>query len=573
MRPVPRSRHVLALVIFSAVAAGYGYLASVDTRLSPTQFHLGTAALKRHAPDLFPHDVIYGRSQMWQVQPPMFLAIMETVLVPTDYRDPTLPFRVLVFVVTLGYLCGMYSLLRRQCRSWSVSVFVAVLSSAVTDALGRATWGVGSLSSITPEGLCFAATPLVVVAFLTYAARWRVIIVFAVVGALGNIHLPTALSLTIILLVAYLVQRRFSAGGWGMAVACAICAALAAAPYVWYYAALRQSVARLDMAFCAGGGIQGLSLAASGLLYGAGRLMEDLAKLAMVVAAPVVLTAVVLSRVERFRVRDLGFWISWMAGVVGIVVICHGVALALAATDRAPYPSTDFLRVSAFIMLPLYALLAQAVTNLFRIFRTHRALVRWACAVVMLIWMLPSDNVRKLRHWALATATTFMAREDRPAAVQRHRERDERHRELVNIADWARAHTSREAMFLTDSIEFRMRARRSILVSRRDLPLFHRLTPHKLPDWYRCLYRQQELLHGAEERCDGPGLVALARDISRRCGFKEGVPWYVIVRRAAAPGTAAPMTDVQPKEGPARWGRYYKVYRLPVAGPTTQGDR
>ena len=138
MRPVPRSRHLVALAIFVAVAALYAYLAATDYRMDDEQFHLATAALRREKPELLRTDLIYGRSRMWQAHPPMFLAILETILSPSDYRDLTLPFRILVGILTLVYLCGMYALLRRQCRRYSEQTLATThWPSAAGSTVGR----------------------------------------------------------------------------------------------------------------------------------------------------------------------------------------------------------------------------------------------------------------------------------------------------------------------------------------------------------------------------------------------------------------------------------------------------
>ncbi len=45
MRPVPQSRHLLAVLFFAGVSAVTGYLASVEDRLTPTQVSIAAAAV------------------------------------------------------------------------------------------------------------------------------------------------------------------------------------------------------------------------------------------------------------------------------------------------------------------------------------------------------------------------------------------------------------------------------------------------------------------------------------------------------------------------------------------------
>ena len=236
MRPVPRSRHLLAVMVFAAVAAASAYLASMDHRLSSAQVNIATAAVKRHDPAAFPHDLVFGEGKLWLFHTPAFQSLLELVLVPTGYHNLHLPFRVMAGVVTVLYLCGMYALLFAQCRSWSISAFVAVLSGG--------DGGVGSLESMTPAGLCTAVYPLIVLGVARYSrpargepltGQWRLLLVFAVVGFTGNLHLPTAMNMTLILLIAYMARQSFSPRCLPIAIGCGLASLVAAQPLAGYY--------------------------------------------------------------------------------------------------------------------------------------------------------------------------------------------------------------------------------------------------------------------------------------------------------------------------------------------------
>lgn len=529
----------------------------MDYRMADEQVHLGTSAMKRQDPDLFGADLIYGRSRMWQAHPPIFLAILETILVPGHYRDLTLPFRVLVGAVTLVYLCGMYVLLWRQCRSWSVSAFVAVLSSAVIRTLGGSHWGIGSLGSITPAGLCVALTPLVVLAFMKYADQWRLLLVFAAVGGLGNLHTSSAVNLTIVLLIVYLARRRFAVSAWPMAIGCALCAAAAATPYAWYYLALRRSIMLSGLTIGSGQIMTAVEIAASATPYPSGELLKPVINWLLQISVPAVASAVVLSRHERFRVRALGFWLALGAASVLVAFMGYGAAYVASLFRDAPGPSLDALGATKVAMLPLYALLAQTITNLFRMLRSHRALVRWGCVALAAAWMIPSDNVRVLRHAAMDTATMFMDEDNKPGNVQRHHERDNRQRELAAIADWAREHSDPRAMFITGRIEFRMMARRSILFGEDDVSYIYRLAPEELPRWQRWVFRQHLLLHGPQAG-DPKALDELVDELAAEPHFKIVRQWFVVLP-AAATKNPDPKKEINPQE---KWGGCYKLYRL-----------
>lgn len=563
----------MALAIFVAASGLYGYLASVDYRMADEQVHLATSAMKRQDPDLFGADLIYGRSRMWQAHPPIFLAILETILVPGHYRDLTLPFRVLVGAVTLVYLCGMYVLLWRQCRSWSVSAFVAVLSSAVIRTLGGSYWGIGSLGSITSAGLCVALTPLVVLAFMKYADQWRLLLVFAAVGGLGNLHTSSAVNLTIVLLIVYLARRRFAVSAWPMAIGCALCAAAAATPYAWYYLALRRSIMLTGLTIGSGQIMTAVEIAASARPYPSGELLKPVINWLLQISVPAVASAVVLSRHERFRVRALGFWLALGAASVLVAFMGYGAAYVASLFRDGPGPSLDALGATKVAMLPLYVLLAQTITNLLRMFRSHRALVRWVCVALTAAWMIPSDNIRVLRHAVMNTATMFMDEADKPGNVQRHHERDNRQRELAAIADWVREspEVDPSAMFITDRIEFRMMARRSILVGEDDVSYIYRLAPKKLPQWQRWVFRQHLLLHGPQAG-DPKALAALVNELADEPHFAGVKEWYVVL---PMPAENIPGKEIIDPE--KSWGACYKLYCLrddlpPVAAKNRESN-
>ena len=204
---------------------------------SPPPF--ATAALKEHDADLFPHDPVYGPSGKWRINSPIVQGTLKCVLIPAGYDDPLLPFRLMTGVMVMVYFGGMYSLLYRQCRSWSIATFVTVLSSTIVYTLGRSYWGLGPLASMTPPTLVLAITPLILLSYLRYENQWRILLVFAFVGVCGNLHWVTAANLTIALLIVYLGRHRFAPSCWPTAIGCLLCAIIGAMPYTAYYFHLR----------------------------------------------------------------------------------------------------------------------------------------------------------------------------------------------------------------------------------------------------------------------------------------------------------------------------------------------
>ena len=563
MRPVPRPRHALAAALLLGVAVLYGYLATLDERLSDTQVDIATAALKDHQPDLFQQDPVFS-GRLWRFHTPVFLGLLKFALVPTLYGDLILPFRLLTAVVALVYLAGAYGLLYHQCHSWSVSVFVAVLSSAVTYTLGRSYWGVGSLGSITPPALCIAMVPILVLTFLHYgdpaAARsrqWRLLWVFAFVGLLGNLHLVTAMNLTIVLVIVHLGRYRFAPRAWPVALLGAACALLTASPYALYYFALRQATSPAGVGIAYDQAFEAFRVGDLGVLYP--DMFKSVLNWLLIVAVLVIPAGTVLPRVQRLRVPNLAFWVWFALAGLFVAFVLQGLSQLIGFLRGQAPPVIDFVQASSLVMLPLYVLFAQTLTNLFRLIRAHRAWVRWGCAALMAAWMVPSDNLRVARHRLLDAATMYMEEGDKPRRVQRHRERAERRRELAAIAGWARRHTDPSAMFLTDRLEFRMLSHRAILAGENDARYIYYLAPWRLPDWMDRLKRQKRLLNPkAGDRAGAEALRDFAGELAARQEFRDAKHWYAVIRA----GAGSEKTDILEPVSGQGWGRHYRLYRL-----------
>lgn len=563
MRPVPRPRHVPAVLILVGVAALYGHLAGLDKRLSDTQVDIAAAALKDHRPDLFPQDPVFS-GRLWRFHTPVFLGLLKFALVPTAYSNLALPFRMLTAVVSLVYLLGAYGLMYRQCHSWSVSTFVAVLSSAVTYTLGQAFWGVGSLGSITPPTLCIAVTPIIVLSFLHYgdpaavpSRQWRLLWVFGFIGLLGNLHLVTAMNLTIILVIVHLGRQRFALRAWPVAVLGAACSLIAALPYALYYFALREATSPAGATIGYDQAFEAFRVAGLAVLYP--DVLKSLLNWMLVVAVLVIPAGAVLPRVERFRVHNLGFWVWFVLAGLFVAFVLQGLSQLIGLVREQAPPVIDFVQASSLVMLPLYVLFAQTLTNIFRLLRAHRAWVRLGCAALMAAWMIPSDNLRVARHMLLDTATAYMDEADKPRNVQRHHETAARRRELAAIGDWARRHSDPSAIFLVDRTEFRMLSHRAILAGSNDAKYIYYLAPWRLPDWMDRLKRQNKLLNPrAGDRADAEALRSFAQELAAREEFNAVRQWYAILHAEGAPQTGQILKPV-PSE---QWGRHYRLYRL-----------
>lgn len=567
MRPVAPSRHVLAALIFVLISAAVGYFALIDPRISDPQVNIACAALKDHQPSLYAGDPIFGKSNLWQFHTPIFQGVLKFVMVPDQYRDPILPFRLLAGLSTLIFLGGMYGLLYRQTRSWSISAFVAVMSSTVTYVLGNSNWGIGPLETITPPTIFLATVPLIVLAYLNYEKQWRVMLVFLFIGLMGNLHLVTAMNLTCILLLVYLARQRMALRAWVIAVGCGLCALVAAGPYILYYVAVRAGMAGGEGWVTTELVEQAFQLVNQHVLYLS--LLKPLLSWSLLLPLAVlgVVAISVLSRWERFRLRDGSFWVYMLIAVAIVALGFQGISQLIGVLFGGIPPAIDFVRASNLLLLPLYVLFAQGLTNLFRLVRSNRHMLRWICAGLMVAWIMPSDNFRIVRHKMYAMAGSFLKEPDRPQRWRNIDELAQRESELAAIAAWAREPgvagvegepTSRApGLFITDRSEFRMLSRQSILAGPDDVRYIYYLTPWRLREWVTLYAQQQRLLSGNASQAEMREFFLHLRSSP---AMREILQWYVILDSSVS---WEKYPALEPVEGEG-WGRHYRLYRVQV---------
>ncbi len=550
MRPTPKSRHILALALLAATAAGAALLAWQDDRLSEEQYRAAAASVKRHEPALMTRDILYGDSGIWRLQSPAYARVYDLLMDLTGHRNELLPFRIMTPVVVFIYLCGMYALLLRQTLSWSVSVFMSIVSSTVVFTMGGAYWGVGSLASIQPGAICMAVAPVLVLMYLKHIEGWQILIVFAAAGVLGNIHVETAMNLVIVLLLAYVAQHHFSLKSWILAGACFVAATIAASPYLLYFYTIQEQIAPAHAAVSAATASAAIRLADWEVLYP--EMLGNLLSWAPLAAVLVVAAAAALFRIERFQTRDLGFWVIVMMSSMAVAFGLQGVSQAWGLAFNTAPPILGFLKASALVMLPLYVLMGQALTNLFRILPDHRAQIRWTCAAFALAWMVPSDGLRVARYGVTDTVTMFMIEGSKPRYVQKHHERADERRELQNIARWASQNTDPNSVFIVDQMEFRLFARRAVVTTRDDFASVYHLAPWRLEEWLRLMTEQRKAMTAAGH--EDSQMAALVNALSQRPPFEATPQWFTVLRVGEdASATLRPIAS-------EAWGKYYQIY-------------
>ncbi len=514
---------------------------------------------KRHNPNLMPLDTVFGEihsgGELRQIHSPAFLALMEMSLIPTLYSDLELPFRVGIFPFVLLYLCGMYALLWRQCRSSSIATFVSVLSIAVIPAFGGWFSGIGTLESITPAGLVVVFSPLLVLCYLRTSRNNKTALPFCLIGLCANIHLISAVNLALVLLIVHLVRKRFKLRAMWESLVGIFFFLLGAMPYLAYFTILRYHLASQagDVSVSATAILQALQISDLDILYP--HLLNSLVNWGIYVLILGSLSATMLWRVERFRAQDMDVWLPMVGAGLFVAILLHGVLQAFGLILNSTVGLIDLTQASCWVMLPLYVMFAQALTHLFRIVRTNRAYLRWACAAFMVAWLLPSKNLLPFRHLSYALATSHLTESEKSIRVQELGDRENRKDELNAIAQWARTKTDENAMFLTYNNLFRMKARRNIFVCREDFRYFYYLSPWLLDEWTEDIELQSRML--ANPIRQGQVTTEISK-LSKLPEYQKVSGWYVLLPIKASGAELEQLEEVKSD----KWGKHLRLFKV-----------
>lgn len=558
MRPPVRPRHLLAVAIFAAVSALSGYLAMIDDRIDGNQVNMLSWALKLHDDQLYAADPLFESTGFHQAIAPTFVGMTALIMKSTGFLHVLMPLRLLVMLMTAIYLCGMYALLFSQCRSWSVSIFVTILSMAVINTPGGAIWGIGPLETATPMGMCITFIPLIILLFLHFTSvapsMWWLMLVFLVVGLFANIHLQTSVNIMIILLVCLLTERRQGLLSVLSAAACLATAAIGALPCM-----LSRSLSY---------GADGVRPSASvanvfhtlhnndfDVLYP--EIFKPLPEWAIYLAILVIPTVIILTQVKGSGVRNLKFWILFTVAGLFIAFAVQGM-LQLLAKSTNTLPLLGFCQAGGLLMIPVYALFAQALTSLLRLVTSYRSLVQWICAAMMAAWIIPSDNFRVPRRMIYTTVAGLTSEEDRPQRIQRLEDLNRRQQELQALAAWAGNNTDTNAIFLTDESSFRLYSRRAIVAGGGDGRFLFTFDTAALPAWSNRLERQDKLFHPPQGKADLQAIDSMVKELAGQKPYSTASAWYVLL-----PATLVPEgIEKNRLETPQGCGRYFQVYRL-----------
>ncbi len=563
MRPVLSRKHHWALLSLSLIVAANTALTFVDAQVSDDQATMLAEALKQEDLSRYPHDEVLGPSgpgAPWRLRLPAWRWLLTSAIRLAGRTDPVNALRLLGTVTLAAYLLSMYVLLYRQTHSTSVATFVTIISTAIFS-VKRPYWGIGPIFAVTPATTYLAFTPLLVYGLLRWQGRWRIVLVFFLVGAAANIDFVLGVNLAVVLLVALLALGRFGPRTWIIVVLSAMAATAGAAPAIWHYwrtlRAAEGFLPALTTADLAGY----LQLAGLNLLY-PGLLVEALRWLPIACGLAVP-TAIILSRADRYHVENLSGWIAVLASALLVAFGLHGLMQLVGWWLGTAPPTLELFNSLRLAMLPLYALFAQAMIQILRVVaRKNRVWVRAALAMFAVVYLGSSFNTLPLRHM-VTDGIAALAGEGRQ--TQRRPDR----KEMRSLARWASRETNTppDAMFVAPSFagEIRMTAQRAVMCSPADLRQLYYLAPSRLAPWAGLLRDQRRLLSPPDRPKADAGQIV--RFVEQYWDSRSGrtAPTYLIIEARFAPEASGRLEEIVPPGGV--WGRYWRLFRVPPRDP------
>jgi hypothetical protein len=559
MRPVPSRKHHWALLALACVVGVSAFLSGHEGPLTREQNTLLAEAYRAGDGSLYANDALFGpQSQAWQLNLPAWNNLLHLAVQAAGPAEPAGGFRVLGAAALSLFLLGMYLLLYRQTHSTSVATMVAIMSAAVFTT-SKPSWGLGPLFTVTPSSMYLAMSPLLVLLFMRSSRRWRVVWVFFLVGAMGNLHLWSAVNLSAVLVLVTLGVGRGRWRSWGFVGAGLAAAAVGAAPALVHYFTL-PSPPWLMPQVPAGYATAWAAVRASGQDLFYPNLLDDLLAGLPLAGGLAIPAVVILTRSPRFRALQLGDWLAMLGSTLLVALGLHGLMQAAAwKLDRLPV--IGFYQALPLVMLPLLVLFAQSLVHLLRLVQTHRTAVRAMLVVMVLVFMGTSQNVRAVRFWVQDWLAELGGQE--PPSYRRFGSGYE----IIALARWMdrSGQVAPTDLVFCYEPEIRSYGRRSLWCSPADMRYYYNLWPQRLLQFTQDIRQQRSLMVPPDRnQADARQIVDFLD------GFWAQRPGRVVNTFVVIPAERAPAPDQRLAAAPAeKVGYYWKLYRY-LPPPTSQ---
>ncbi|MBW1986477.1 MAG: hypothetical protein JRI50_04480 [Deltaproteobacteria bacterium] len=518
----------IALLIFAALSGYWTVLSWPQgiVQLNSDQQNILLMVLKEIRPELYQTDSLFSNPELFAFYTPFFRTYLAKIASWTG--DLAVGYKLLVFPLNLIFLLGAYNFFRYLFKQRALALLLAFFSSLPFAIPGVAEYaGIGPVSLMMPRAVFMAFFPWLLWGFYRYTNDWqRLMLVFFGVGLAANFHPVSGYLLAEIFGLTLLFQQRFSRSAFLGAIGGGLAAMVGALPTFWQYmfhttqmqteklpsetlnailewrfphnlypplnlAQIPEPVIHVLTAL--------LGVGCLGCLVAPATIRTKL----IWVQTLAILTYLLFPEALYYLIFLIFFFIMWFprlsltpdlerTGYLVGAMFCVAILLTTVLQDfglKEVFPGLAAIQTRAARFSPFFLFILAGYTII-----TLISMSNWSIRKVLCLSLLLVALVMHLR----LTFRSYIHHRPRPAQAA-----------LVDLAYWAKAHTPQDAVFLFDSLTFRLLAERAITGCGKDGGIWF-FAPRGLGDWYKHMqelaavdhdpHRLQELAvrHGAD---------------------------------------------------------------------------
>jgi len=477
------SEDIIPLTLFAGLSAFWTWLSwsqGPEALLGDAQNVL-LMVLKQTRPELFLRDGVFYESEKFLFYTPLYRHYLALCYQFTG--DLTSGLKFLVFPLNFVFMVGAYGFFNYLCNNRLIAATLAIFASLpLIVQSGGGTAGIGPIRFIAPRTIFYVFLPFLFLWFMKHQhSRSRLLLLFAVIGLLANLHPPSGFVLVQVLALAFLFVHRFSWWSIKTAILAGLVSIPGALPIIFNYLGKTSPVDFSGLSYATVKEIllksfpqifyplpnlkslpaivtHLLTMLLLALSFGALWSWKRLTpRLVWLTAVGCLGYSLYFDREMNFYLIFLGFCGFWgifpkkptheIALVSTLIFTTFWVGMGgLLLTELTryllKYPlDLEYNYVMRFFPLLLFALLGETMVSLKK--------------------LSPGWHPLKLTGLALLVLTLFMNLRWNYRTLVRARP-PESQVAMVELANWARKHTDPEALFLFDSLTFRLLAQRSI---------------------------------------------------------------------------------------------------------------
>lgn len=422
---------------------------------------------KRLHPEVLQRDALYSKSDIIQRYIPLYIALLARLSTDGNYVTG---FRRLAILTGLVFLSSHYILFRYIGANPAFAALGSISALTLRGIFGGEYWGFNGIAALHARGLANALTPLLLIGLLHWRDSWRALLFFGLTGLTVLLHPVSGLHLFLAGAVYHVFEAVSRVAALVRVLVGVMAFVLCSSPFLIRHfsglnnvgdPALFPLIREIQMFRW-----RYLFLPPEGSM---------LANVAVHMALPVV-TLLVACRFGEFNTRARRLLVFGLLAF-GAGFLTTALIQLAGSVLNVPYVTYEQLRMTKLVypgILTGFPLVYQAF---FRRTLGWRVL---GVGILALSMVSPQDLIVRTHGLRVAAKQRLGI-----AAVVAESPREKgTGKEARRMYDWVRAHTSKDALFLSDSIYFRVATLRSITGTFKDGGIIALSGTRPLVEWY-----------------------------------------------------------------------------------------